>query len=279
MRPATRSRRTARLATFASALALGVIVAGAATANAASGPDGARRGNGGQGSGAPAKGASNLVDHGGLVLSHSDTYLVFWGSFPSAASDEPLAMETLFSGFPGSSYLGIAQQYMRGAPISNTYHGFRTDLSAPPKTAPKASTLGAEVATAWGTLQPNALYVVFTANTPHISYCAWHDKTTVNGVAIEVAYIPLQPAGCSPYTVSNLQSGNGFSEDSVAAADSAAHEFMEAVTDPQLNAWYDANGQEIADKCNYNYIRLVTLGHTKWQIQSEWSNALSACTE
>ena len=32
-----------------------------------------------------------------------------------------------------------------------------------------------------------------------------------------------------------------------------SHEHMEAVTDPHLNAWYDASGEEIGDLCAYNY--------------------------
>lgn len=33
----------------------------------------------------------------------------------------------------------------------------------------------------------------------------------------------------------------------------AAHELEEAVTDPQLNAWYDNGGNENADKCAWKF--------------------------
>lgn len=53
---------------------------------------------------------------------------------------------------------------------------------------------------------------------------------------------------------------------------------MEAVTDPHLDAWYDKNGAEIADKCEYDYQSIVHLAnHSTWQIQSNWSNATSSC--
>ncbi len=65
----------------------------------------------------------------------------------------------------------------------------------------------------------------------------------------------------------------------MASADSAAHEFMEAITDPQINAWYDHSGSEIGDKCNFVYQSCVTLPTGAWQIQAEWSNALNACQQ
>ena len=67
----------------------------------------------------------------------------------------------------------------------------------------------------------------------------------------------------------------------------ASHEQMEAVTDPMLNAWYDSQGNEIGDKCAWNF---GTLGldngnaNESWNsnfylVQQEWSNALDGCTQ
>jgi PKD repeat protein len=80
-----------------------------------------------------------------------------------------------------------------------------------------------------------------------------------------------------------------------------SHEYNEASTDPLLNAWYDKEGAENGDKCNFyaakagkesdpNAFR-PTLGGapsagtlfnqlingTHYYIQSEWDNAVSAC--
>jgi hypothetical protein len=129
---------------------------------------------------------------------------------------------------------------------------------------------------------PSAVYIVYTSNfPPGGGFCAWHDRTTANGVTIHVAYIPnnaLAP-GCSPYTVVNL-GANSYSEGTVSDADSTAHEFMEAITDPHIDAWLDQSGQEIADKCNFDYQSIVTLeNQSRWQIQTEWSNALPGCQQ
>ncbi len=53
---------------------------------------------------------------------------------------------------------------------------------------------------------------------------------------------------------------------------------MEAITGPHLDAWYDKNGAEIGDKCNFNYEACINLPTGSWQIQSEWSNAINAAT-
>jgi hypothetical protein len=190
-------------------------------------------------------------------------------------------MATLLGGFNGSSYLGIAQQYMRGAPISSAYVGSVSDPSTPPQSAPNTAALGNEVCKLFANPDPSTLYVVFTSNAPNIQYCAWHDKATCNGVTFQVAYIPNQAQlpGCSPYTKSNLHC-NTYSDGTVTSADSVAHEFMETVTDPHIDAWYDKQKQEVADKCNYVYSACVGLSNgSSWQIQSEWSNAIGGCQQ
>jgi hypothetical protein len=226
----------------------------------------------------PGSGPSPLIDHGGPVLLHSNVVEIFWG--PTSAFDPQLrpAMESLLGGMNGSAYLAVAQQYMRTATtISSTLGSSILDTSAPPSKALQPSGLGAEVAKLVATPDPNTIYFVFTSNMPHISYCAYHSTASANGVVVQVAYVPLQPAGCSPLGSTNLHA-NSYDESVQASADSAAHEFMEAVTDPHLNAWYDKNGAEVADKCEYDYQGIVHLANrSTWQIQSEWSNALGAC--
>jgi len=224
--------------------------------------------------------ASPLIDHGGAVQPASKTYAIYWGSTGGFPSDLQSGMASLLSGFNGSSYLGIAEQYMRGAAISTAYMGSVADTSAPPSRAPGTATIGAEVCKLYPNPDPTALYIVFTSNAPKVSYCAWHDKATCNGVTIQIAYVPNQAllAGCSPYLVKNLGC-NKLSVGTVASADSVAHEFMEAITDPHLDAWYDKSGAEIGDKCNFVYQRCVNLPTGSWQIQAEWSNAINACQQ
>jgi hypothetical protein len=58
---------------------------------------------------------------------------------------------------------------------------------------------------------------------------------------------------------------------------------MEAATDPLLNAWYDASGNEIGDKCVWKFgtrnssgADVVWNGHG-YIVQKEWDNHKSRC--
>src|SRR5262249_54154652 len=54
-------------------------------------------------------------------------------------------------------------------------------------------------------------------------------------------------------------------------------------TDPLLNAWFDASGQEIGDKCNFTFGPLDPAGgDVLWNgheyiVQQEWDNGTSSC--
>ena len=60
-----------------------------------------------------------------------------------------------------------------------------------------------------------------------------------------------------------------------ALANVSGHETSEMLTDPHLNAWFDANGQENADKCAWSFGTplLAFLNGSRWKIQGNWSNA------
>jgi hypothetical protein len=224
--------------------------------------------------------SGNLIDHGGKVLAASSTYAIFWGPQSAWASDVPSGIATLLGGFNGSNYLGIGTQYMRGSAISSSYKGTTFDSSAPPRKV-SASTLGNEVQKLFGTnLDTNAVYIVYTSNFPNGgNFCAWHNATTVSGTTIQVAYMPntgLVGASCDPGNPYGLSG----SEDLRSLANVTAHEFMEAITDAQLNAWYDSSGSEIGDKCAWQFTGPVTLSNRSvWQLQEEWSNAASGCVQ
>jgi PKD repeat protein len=89
--------------------------------------------------------------------------------------------------------------------------------------------------------------------------------------------------------VSGCQSGEYPNAD--AAADSVisitSHENIEAVTDPLGNAWYDRSGNEIGDKCAWNFgsplggssgaLYNQSISSGSYWLQQEWSNASAAC--
>lgn len=274
-----RLRRSLSLLALASALSVALTAGTGGAALASSAAGGAHRP---LGQSKPNQGPAQLIDHGGAVLSSSHVVEIFWGPQADFDASQPKlqeAMEKLLGGMGGSSYLEVVHQYMRGAAISSSLGSSIHDYSQPPKQALSPNGLAAEVAKLVPSPDPTTVYFVFTSNLPHINYCAYHSQGTANGVTVVVAWVPLQPSFCSIYGRGVNLHANTYSESVQTAADSAAHEFIESVTDPHLDAWYDKNGAEVADKCEYDYQHVVTLSRTDWQIQSNWSNALAACEE
>jgi hypothetical protein len=230
---------------------------------------------------------NNLIDHGGKVLSASNTYAIWWGTQSAWPSDVKSGIASLFQGLNGTNFLGIAQQYMRGASVSTTYHtnSLVDSSTSPPSRGPSTSTIVSEackVITANKlTPDPTAIYFVFTSNFPkRTNYCAWHDHGTCNGVDIQVAYMPNTNgvSGCNPFGVTNLNC-NSDSEGLVSLANVTSHEYMEAITDADITAWYDSSGSEIGDKCAWTFSSCVPLSTGSWQLQQEWSNSNNGCVQ
>lgn len=227
-------------------------------------------------------GGGNLLDHGGKVLPSSNTYAIWWGDQTAFPTDAQAGLDSLFQGLSGSSFLGVADQYMRGSTSASTFHANWVDTSAPPKHAPSTSLITSEacnmIAQNGEQPDPNAIYFVYTSNFPRTNYCAWHSHGTCNGVDIQVAYMPNTTGvgGCDP---GDLYGCNTYSQGTRSLANVTSHEFMETITDADISAWYDSSGSEIGDKCAWKFSSCVNLTNGSWQLQQEWSNAVSGCVQ
>lgn len=236
----------------------------------------ARKGGGG--------GTSNLVDHGGKVLSVSHTYAIWWGNQSAFPSDARSGLDSLFSGLNGSALLGVANQYLRGSTATSSFESVNwTDTSSPPSRAPSTTAIVNEACNMinanGATPDTDGIYFVFSSNFPgRVNYCAWHSYGTCDGATIQVAYMPNTTgvAGCDP---GNLYGCNAYSQGTRSIANVTSHEFMETVTDANANAWYDSSGSEIGDKCAWQFQSCVSLSDGSWQLQEEWSNASSGCVQ
>jgi hypothetical protein len=228
--------------------------------------------------------ATPLIDHGGKILNQSNTYAIWWGPSSGFPSDALTGIQKLLDGFGGSTYLAIANQYMRGGTAASKFVASYFDPSAPPGHSPSTAMIVNEVSKVLAannlTPDPSAVYLVYTSNFPHANFCAWHSAGTIGSTTVQVGYMPNTTgvAGCDP---GNLYNANTYSEGTRSLADSTAHEFMEATTDPvPLTGWADKNGQEIGDKCNFVYSAAVTLSNrSTWQLQEEWSNSAGGCVQ
>jgi hypothetical protein len=235
-------------------------------------------------SGGPLSPGSNLLDHGGRILPASHVYTIWWGDPGRWPADAVTGLDALFSGVEGTSFLGIAGQYMRGGSIDSAYLPSNyADPSSPPTRKPRVSAIVAEACKVIGAhglaADPAAIYFVFASTFPGgVNYCAWHSYGTCNGVTIQVAYMPNTTgiAGCDP---GDLYSCNGYSQGTRSLANVASHELMEAITDPTLSAWYDPAGSEIGDKCAWQFSSCVSLTTGSFQLQEEWSNSAGGCVQ
>ncbi len=116
-------------------------------------------------------------------------------------------------------------------------------------------------------------------------YCAYHSSFTLGGKPVIYANEPYDA------TVSGCDAGsspNGNDADST--INTISHEQNEAITDPWGNAWQNADGDEIADICAWQFgnsvggttgvdeYNQVIDGHHYW-LQQEYSNDGSACRQ
>ncbi|HLK07892.1 MAG TPA: hypothetical protein VKV30_08130 [Candidatus Angelobacter sp.] len=148
---------------------------------------------------------------------------------------------------------------------------------------------------------PNGVYMVVTASTISeqgfcTRFCGFHTQQTINGADIKWAFIGNTdkcPSNCSIQATGPNSPAAG-----VGGADGMAnvitHETEEAITDPDLNAWFDSAGNEDADKCNFKFGPRTTcsssngctaagvaagaqfnqtFGGHDWMIQMEWENS------
>ncbi len=123
---------------------------------------------------------------------------------------------------------------------------------------------------ATGGLRP--IYVFIGANNTLLSsgfgtkYCGWHSYGTISGTT--TPYIAIQDFTSKFLSACASQSPISPNGDAYvdAMASVLVHEIDETLSDPLLNAWYDARGSENADKCAWTFGTTSTTGGYKYNI-------------
>lgn len=265
-----------------------------------------------------------LLYNGGPVMLTVNTYTIFWapttlqnGNPTSIPAGYQTVEKNMLTDYPGHGIDNNNTQYYQGTSPkkyiqnvgklaatfvdTNPYPASGCSDSATPGNCITDAQLQAEIARVMGvkgwTGGLTKMFLVFTssgegscfdnsnASCAYVQYCAYHGFFT-NGAGQTVVYSNEPFGNTSVCQVPGAPSPNS-NPTADAAATAASHELTEATTDPMLNAWFDASGNEIGDLCNFNYGTNTWdagLANQMWNghfylVQQEYDNHAGGCVQ
>jgi len=238
-------------------------------------------------------GGNGIYYHGGpVMLGTVNAYYIWYGNW--SGNSATTILTDLAKGIGGSAYEHINSTYYDG---SNThvsgavaYAGSTNDNYSQGKSLSDSqieAVVSAAIASGKVAKDTNGIYFVLTSADVTASsgfctqYCGWHTHGTIAGSDIKYSFIGNPdrcPSSCEAQTTG--PNGNAGAD---GMASIIAHEMEEAISDPDLDAWYDRRGAENADKCAWTFGATstasngsqynVTLGGKHYLIQQNWVNA------
>jgi hypothetical protein len=243
-----------------------------------------------------------ITYHNGPVLTAAtNVYFVWYGNWGANAAGQTV-LSDFTKALGGSAYFGINTTYTDALKVPVTY---ALTLAGTTNDAYSQGTVLTDIgvrnvvsnAIALNRLpkDANGIYVVLSSADVKESsgfvtkYCGWHAHAVIATTDIKFAFVG------DPTTqgLANCSTQPKLSPNAVPGADAMvsvlAHEIEEAVTDPDLNAWYDAAGSENADKCAWTYgttykttngaLANMKLGTRDYLVQQNWKIAATqACS-
>jgi hypothetical protein len=235
--------------------------------------------------------------HGGpVMLGTINIYYIWYGNWSGNAATTILT--DFMNNLGGSPYERINATYYNGAGThvsGNLALAGQTTVSAYLGTSLSDAQIQQVVADQCGGLggcDSNSIYFVLTSADVTASsgfctqYCGWHDHATIGGNDVKYAFVG-DPTRCPSACEQQTKGPNGTSgADGMASI--IAHESEEAISDPDLNAWYDRQGEENADKCAWTFgtthadpsngaLYNMTLGSRNYLIQRNWRADTQIC--
>ncbi len=229
---------------------------------------------------------TNLINHGGPVITSAKVVLIFWGpSFNNTSSPDHTYATTIIS---FRNQFGTTPEYNTiteyGAQLSNLGSGTADwfDTSTPPANVTDASVQGEvnrylanhtfNASTIYEVVIPSTSYSSSGTSTscggPALAYCAYHSWIGSGTTATKYSIQPYPScSGCQVAGWTAVQNQEHF----------VTHETREAVTDPTGTTWYDGSGNEADDKCAWSPTPFFGTGGYGYQY--EWSNKAGACIQ
>jgi hypothetical protein len=242
--------------------------------------------------------SNGICYHGGpVMLGSPNIYVIWYGNWVSGpgASDSSQGqgvVNNFLGSLSGSNYESINSTYYNGsgqhvsglfnkaAQVNDNYSQGTSFGDAGVQAIVSRAISNGSVPS-----DTNGLYFVLTSSDVRetsgfcTQYCGWHTHATLSGSDIKYAFVG-NPDQC-PSACTDGQAPNGLlGADGMTSI--VAHEQEEAISDPDLNAWYDRQGSENADKCAWTFGTVsgpsgaeynLTLNGKNYLIQRNWVNA------
>jgi len=237
---------------------------------------------------------TGIYYHGGPVMTQgTNVYLIFYGTF---SHDQQSLISNFIKGIGKSEWWEVERTYRDSTQkrISNhvelkgkTNIGYTLgqvlsdfDIETIVANSINDGTFPSDV---------NGLYYVLTDPTVQETsgfcswYCGWHTYATIGSSNIKYSFVGNAveqcPFGCAIQVDSSPNNDVGID----AMISVMAHELAEAVSDPNLDAWFDSMGQENADKCAWTFGDVsvapngsfynIVVNKVNYLIQQLWVNA------
>jgi len=221
---------------------------------------------------APTKGGtlalSPITPHSGTVMGTPVAYLIWYGNWnQSNGSDTPagqiLVRDFLF-GISNSPYFKINTTY--NGPTGFVSTGAETTVLAAARSRLTDSGVFSAVANAINSGMPkdaNGVYFVITSSDIAKSgfctqYCGWHSVGTIGTTKIKYSFVGNANRCLNNCAAQTVGPNSNAGVDGMLSV--LAHELEEATTDPNLDAWFDASGNENADKCAWTFGQNQSIG-------------------
>jgi hypothetical protein len=237
---------------------------------------------------------NGITYHNGPVMHNGvNIYYIWYGDWSQDSTANPIL--TNYAQFVGGSpYFNINTTYgdttgnVPNTPSTIRYAGSVSDPGSQ-GTSLSDSSIWTIVTNALKTLpvDPNGVYFVLTA--PYVAetsgflsqYCGWHTDNFFGSTTIKYAFVGNPAASLGSCSIQSTGPNGDVLADAMVSV--IAHELEEAATDPELSAWWDASGNEDADKCAWTFGSTYTtsngaqanmmIGSRNYLIQQNWVNA------
>jgi hypothetical protein len=223
-----------------------------------------------------------LQYHNGPLINTPVVYIIWYGNWnQSNGSDTPAGQQIIrdwANSVGGTPHFQLNSSYaVAGKPISGnvSYGGDTTDSGTRTSLSDNQIRTVVNNAITSGRLPYNANGVYFVVTSSNVTassgfctqYCGWHTSATLTNGKVRYSFVGNAKrclSSCAAQTTVS-PNGNPGVDGSVSVL---THELEEAVTDPDLNAWWsNSTGAENADTCAW------TFGHSQFQTgNGSWAN-------